>query len=113
MATMVERLPAGFQTDPALSQAVDSGLGSVSSGVQAAQQSSPAEIQDLVESFGACLPPIETSQEPFSSISDAGAIQSPDGYLNNASHVSGDDSLAGFSDLVSMNQVAERLSDPK
>lgn len=110
---MVERLPAGFQTDPALATAVDSSLDSISAGIQAAQASGPLEIGDLLQNYAACFPPIGTTLEPLTSFTDAAAIQSPEFYLNNARQLGGEDSLAGFSDLISMNRVAEKLSDPK
>jgi hypothetical protein len=111
MPTSVE-LPANFRSISELSNAVDSSLSTVSTGIQAAQNLGLTNISDSLHSFDAFLPPIGSPPQSLHSLSDAGAIASPDHYLNQAQEFVGKDTLKSFSTLAPMNEVLQKLMDP-
>jgi hypothetical protein len=110
MPTAVE-LPAEFRSIPEFSNAVDSGLNAVTSGLQAAG-SAITEITDSLDSFAACFPLLGESPQQLNSISDAGALSTPETYLADAQQAVGKEALSEFSDLTSLTDVSQKLSDP-
>jgi len=101
----------GFRPQPGQTGPIDSSLNSVSTGIQAAAQSSGlGEISDWIDGFSGSTAPIDAKQA--GNIADSSAIPSPDSYFKGASRLGGEAGLQNFSDLVPMDEVSGKLSDP-
>jgi hypothetical protein len=102
----------GFRPQAGQTSAIESGLNSVASGIQSAEQTGGlTEISDSLESLSYSSSPIDAKQA--GNIADSSAIPSPDSYFKSAARLGGESALQNFSDLASMEEVSMKLSDPK
>jgi hypothetical protein len=105
-------LPPGFRATPEQSKAINSGLDSVSSGIQEASKSSnPAEVSRLLEKYSSSFQSLQPSISGKASFADSASMLSPQSYLNHAKQFGGQKTLNSFSDLVPMDKVASKLGD--
>ena len=108
----IGKLPPSIRTDPEQAKTLNSSLDSISSGIQAATQTSgPAEVSDWLDKYSASFP-ATASPLTARSFADSAAISSPSSYLNSARQLGGENAVKSFSSLVQMDKVAIKLGDP-
>ena len=104
----------GFRATPEQSKAINSGLDSVSSGIQeATKTSSPAEVSAWLKTYSSSFPALQSSLSGKASFVDSASMPSPQSYLNSAKQFGGQKTLSNFSDLVPMDKVEAKLGDAK
>jgi hypothetical protein len=108
----IGKLLPSIRTDPEQAKSLNSSLDSISSGIQAATQTSgPAEVSDWLEKYSASFP-ATASPLTARSFADSAATSSPVSYLSSARQLGGENAVKSFSSLVQMDKVAIKLGDP-